>query len=342
MTSQPIRQRDSRIDCLRALGTILIILAHVNPPRTLFQIRSFDVILLVMISSMCAYRTKDINSFKDYLLYLTRRVKRLVIPAYIMITISLLVFYPLYTFVLHKPFFWTSRQIAHSYLLLNSGIGYVWITRVYLIIAAFIPFICKTHSIIKKTYFHFIVIFILIFISSALQFALSGTSLYMNIIFQSTVMYFFPYALAAFCGVLIYRSKVMNYYVIVLFISVFLFLQMFLYKSSGFSPSQYKYPPSIFYTSYGIAVSSILYYITGMIQYDNRFLIRTIEWISKRSYTIYLVHVPFLIIVKAVNRIFLPINWMESFFIVIVASFLTTGIIESLKQILLVALKKTR
>ncbi len=44
--------RDTRIDFLRFVGLIMIIFAHVNPPAVLFQLRNFDVPLMVLISGV--------------------------------------------------------------------------------------------------------------------------------------------------------------------------------------------------------------------------------------------------------------------------------------------------
>ena len=41
--------RDYNIDILRAIGSLLVILAHVRPPEIILNFRSFDVILLVFI-----------------------------------------------------------------------------------------------------------------------------------------------------------------------------------------------------------------------------------------------------------------------------------------------------
>ncbi|SFK21637.1 hypothetical protein SAMN04488079_106193 [Methylophaga sulfidovorans] len=44
--------RDHRIDLLRFIGLSMIIFAHVGPPSILFQLRNFDVPLMVLISGM--------------------------------------------------------------------------------------------------------------------------------------------------------------------------------------------------------------------------------------------------------------------------------------------------
>ena len=44
--------REDRIDFLRFIGLSMVIFAHVGPPKLLFQLRNFDVPLLVIISGM--------------------------------------------------------------------------------------------------------------------------------------------------------------------------------------------------------------------------------------------------------------------------------------------------
>ena len=45
-------QESEWFHCFRAVGTLLVILAHVNPPRFLFEVRNFDVVLLVVVSTL--------------------------------------------------------------------------------------------------------------------------------------------------------------------------------------------------------------------------------------------------------------------------------------------------
>lgn len=44
--------RDLKIDILRTIGILLVILAHVKLPELVRSIRSFDVVMLVFISGM--------------------------------------------------------------------------------------------------------------------------------------------------------------------------------------------------------------------------------------------------------------------------------------------------
>ena len=42
--------RDNKVDILRALAILLVMLAHVSPPEWLMQLRTFDVVLLFLLS----------------------------------------------------------------------------------------------------------------------------------------------------------------------------------------------------------------------------------------------------------------------------------------------------
>lgn len=61
-------KRDSTIDLLRVLGTLLVILAHVKIPKVMSEIRTFDVVLLVFISGMSLKYAKH----KHYFVYIKK------------------------------------------------------------------------------------------------------------------------------------------------------------------------------------------------------------------------------------------------------------------------------
>ena len=44
--------RDPAVDLLRFIGISMIFLAHIGPPAALFQLRSFDVPLMIFVSGL--------------------------------------------------------------------------------------------------------------------------------------------------------------------------------------------------------------------------------------------------------------------------------------------------
>ena len=75
--------RDDRIDVLRAIGLLCIVLAHVDPPSFILQLRNFDVPLMVLISGSTFYITANNRRQNTYLSYLIDRIFRLVVPTWI-------------------------------------------------------------------------------------------------------------------------------------------------------------------------------------------------------------------------------------------------------------------
>ena len=76
--------RNITIDILKTLGIILVILAHTNPPTFIFQLRNFDVVLLVILSGSLAI--KSYTKSKNFKKYFEKRILRLAIPVIVMLS----------------------------------------------------------------------------------------------------------------------------------------------------------------------------------------------------------------------------------------------------------------
>lgn len=129
-----VKPRDISIDLLRFLGLSLIILAHVNPPELLFQVRAFDVPLMLFISGLAfSNKNPDFSRF-----FFVNRFKRLVIPVYIFLTAYFVAVF--LARLVNIDFGVRIHHVIGSYLLMD-GIGYVWVIRVFLIIGLLLPFL---------------------------------------------------------------------------------------------------------------------------------------------------------------------------------------------------------
>lgn len=138
------------IDYLKVLGLFLIILAHVCNNPYIFQIRNFDVPLMVMISgvlSIESYR-KSISKNNSIIKYYWKRIERLCIPTWIFLTIFFILSY-VATMLTGKNFY-TFGTVVRSYLLID-GIGYVWVIRVYLLCALITPIIVYLNNKISNS-----------------------------------------------------------------------------------------------------------------------------------------------------------------------------------------------
>ncbi|HFU3970357.1 TPA: acyltransferase family protein, partial [Streptococcus suis] len=118
------------IDKLKTLGLLLIFLAHVSPPMFLFQLRNFDVILMIIVSCILFFLSRKKLSFGDYIL---KRFKRLVIPTWIFLTIFFIL-----SFLMGVYF---NLKVIISSFALHGGIGYVWVIKIYLLVAIILPLV---------------------------------------------------------------------------------------------------------------------------------------------------------------------------------------------------------
>ena len=148
--------RISYIDFLKLVGLTGIIIAHINPPSWTILLRSFDVPLMVILSSILANRSfakysKTKSSAVDY--YISR-IKRLVIPTWIF-----LAFYFSYSFIVTGQRA-SIKYYVDSFCLTRYGKGYVWIILIYLYSAMLIPAFARLELSLKG----FIIVSLLYFI----------------------------------------------------------------------------------------------------------------------------------------------------------------------------------
>ena len=144
-------ERYNYIDFLRFVGITLIVLAHIQAPFTITQIRIFDVPLMVFVSGL-SYSGRTINA--SWSSFYWPRIKRIIIPVYIFLTFYFILFY-----VLKLPLTW--GMVANSFLLAtDGGIGFVWIMRVFLLVMVVTPFLIEVNNKFKGWFYYLLLAFI--------------------------------------------------------------------------------------------------------------------------------------------------------------------------------------
>lgn len=281
-----LEKRDLKVDILRFIAILGIIIAHSDPNKYIFEIRNFDVTLMVLLMGTSYYLS---NSEKkvNYLSHIFKRFNRLVIPTWIFLIIFFTLFY-LISFSLGDMYYFSVSQIISSFMLL-SGIGYVWVMRVFFIIALISPIIL----FLSKKIHNNIMFLLYILIGLLLQFSLLYVySLIDGVIakgFEYIILPSLGYTLVAAIGI---RLKQLSNREIVIYILSFLcvFL-LFLFMNNFQSTQLSKYPPGIYYLSYGVLCSLILYLLL-----DNKILFKLfnrdfVYLISKNSLWLYFWHI---------------------------------------------------
>lgn len=314
-------QRDNNIDYLRVLGTFLVMLAHVLPPVLIQNIRTFDVVMLVFISALSMNITYSSSiSFKSYLL---KRIKRLYVP-----TAILLLFVFSISFITcalsHRAQLFNLSTIIHSFLLLDDGLGYIWITRVYLVIAVFSYFVMQIRD--KLPYIIFI--FFLLCLAIIILPLFYGKSVAVD----SYVIITCPYLLVSLIGILVANKKIDTRLILV--VCAILVLAFSFYYGS-FEPNSYKYPPSFYYLAYGLFCTLILRRV--ILPYS-----RTIEWLSKNSFNIYLIHIPILLSLSFLSEYYNVFDiWYIKYIVVCLLSVAIPYVYGNLKNKIYEYYKKT-
>ncbi|MCM1140744.1 MAG: acyltransferase [Muribaculum sp.] len=277
-----LSQREPYIDFLRSLGLILLIGVHVNAPEWYVPLRSFDVPLMVFVSALCY---KSLGG--GYLQYFVKRFKRIYIPVFVFLTLfsfSLSVCY----LVDGKSHFSIS-QIVGSYLLLNSpSIGYVWIMRVFLMMALLLPLLDWLNSRLNPPQFLLFIIGIIAIQTFVVDAVMMIKNKYIYFALDEIILYAIGYTPIAITGLRLRKLGTSESIWIVVttgvLITVFLSL-----NGCVFCPQTYKYPPQSLYVLYGVFASSLLWSIRNHIKHyiDNKVCF----YLSKNSMWIYLWHI---------------------------------------------------
>lgn len=285
--------RNKEIDYLRFIGLALIILAHVNPPGAIFQMRNFDVPLMVIVSAMsyvAAYKPVT-----NYAGYVWSRFVRLVIPTWLFLTAyfaGLALLYP------SSPEL-TRATMLDSYTLMD-GIGYIWIIRVFLVVALAAPFIFKLHKRIKSTpaYFAILAAAYLMYEVALILFKEDTPHGNLSVLLENSVFYLVPFGIVFAYGLRIEAMSKKEHAVSILInAAVFIAYAALLYNTEGkfIQTQEFKYPPTAYYLSYALLAIELLWLVKNYI-WKLFELVKpintTILFIANHSLWIYFWHIP--------------------------------------------------
>lgn len=289
-----MKERDFTIDIMRSLGILLIILAHMNPTPSdpLFQIRTFDVPMMIFISGAAFFLAGKTSV--NYFSYVWSRVKRLVFPVWVF-----LAFFYLITFLFNIEITrWTLNYntITTSFKL-ESGFGYVWIIKVFLIVALLSPLYVLMINKIggMKTIFLFTLMCVVI---TFVYFNYSPkTNRLVKFILGDNFIYSVSYGLMFVIGYLIASlSKQKLSIVFALHIALLVIFCVFYFNS--FRINDYKNPPTIVYISYAVFMSITIYSILKYLNLKNKIFILIVNYIAPNTIWIYLWHIPMIFFTK--------------------------------------------
>ena len=305
------------IDYLKVIGLLCIILAHICPDQNILQIRNFDVPLMILISGYLAVGSlkRDLKKDHPFLRYYWKRITRLLLPTWVF----LIIFFAVMSFFPTDGMYpYSTDYIINSFLLLD-GMKYVWIIRIFLI-CAFITPVIYYFDRIENDYLQFL---ILLAIYILYEIAIYMQINEMNIIFEFILAYVVPYGIIYLLGMITTKTSYKtDRNISLIFLATLLVVGYILYANTGIV--QYtqimKYPPRIYYISYALFVSFLLFSIFKKADLKgNRF----ITFCSESSLWIYLWHALF---VTVIPLIFGELDWILTFFMVVICAITATYI----------------
>jgi hypothetical protein len=264
-----------------------VILAHVSPPQPLRQLRSFDVILMVIVAGISFSLTP--HKPNRTLTFLRKRIVRLIAPTW-----TFLAIYFFYFFVIGVV---TNSEIIsgtiafRSLLLLNfGGIGYVWIIRVFVLVALATPILSAVDKRLRSNWGWFSAIFIIMAVYCLTIDVITVPGHRSGLLYDCILeygLYLVPYSLIFAIGMrLPILSNLGTLFLISLLGSIFLII-LNSDASIFYDISQYKYPPRYVWLVYGLLVSVLLYKITEKTIINSSLVL----FISTSTIWIYLWHI---------------------------------------------------
>lgn len=283
--------RNLNIDFLRFIGLILIVLAHVQTPHWLHEIRCFDVPLMVFCSGL----TCQGKSYGNYWKYIWKRAKRLLVPSYLFVCFFYLLFYIeeyLTTNVLSLDWI----DIRNAFLLRNDSLmGFLWVIKVFLLMMFVTPLLVKLADKIKAVYLLVIVCMGFILLQQGLvQLCDYIPYKICRIIYREYLLYLTGYSALFLLGVKI--GKANNIRNITLWVSIALLIVVVgTFVSIHGLPfhllsQQYKYPPQFWFILYGAVCSVTLWMIVRTLKLKNT-LSHFFVWMGQNTIWIYLWHI---------------------------------------------------
>ena len=289
-----LQKRDPSIDLLRFIGLTMIILAHIGLSRStslLFQLRSFDVPLMVFTSGL-AFSGRNVG---PYLPFIGKRTLRLIVPVYIFVAAYILLNPVLSGWGLVENY--TPDKIWGTFMLrLNPSIGYVWIIRVFLIVMLVTPLLLKLDKAIKRDWMCFALIVLVLLTQQLLVNWLKPMK--GNWFIQDWVLYILGYSAVFMWGLRARKVSGAPAYVALAVLAAALFFcayDMYSQYDTVMKLQATKYPPQLYFLIWGMLISAVLWFSrkwwTPVL--DNKLF----TFIGQNTIWIYLWHIPFVNIV---------------------------------------------
>lgn len=313
------RDRYFHIDILRATGILLMILTHVlswhfGIPHILDLWNSihFVVVGLVFCSAYIYGKSNQNSDTRHHIPWFFKRVMRLYAPFVLYLCMHYLLWFLFPTWIrgygIQK-----SYSFVIASLTLTGGVDIGWLTTVFIQLAILFPFLLSLTRHKNKALF----IGLLIFCSITAFFRIPTE--------YTRAIAWLPWSLIAVFGFL-YSDYPRSNMILISLITYAIFSIILRILHMPLLMTDHKYPPDLYYLSYGVFVTSC---ILGVLPYIEKFLLKArlfITFVSRESYTLFFVHM--IVLDATMTRI--PSDWIQETVIITSVSLTITYAIKRL------------
>ena len=281
-----VMKRDVRIDTLRTIGILLIVLAHVSPPEKIFVLRMFDVPLMTFLMGMGMFFSS--NNSVNYTAYVIKRIKRLLLPAFIFLVVFF-IFFNLINLISINQFKFDLKYYLGSFSTF-AGVGYVWIVRIFFLIAILSPVFFALNKVLNNVLKRLTFFTLLLLIQGITTNFLVDKNGIIFFVISNLLVMTFGYAIVTLFGLWVYQQETKQNLLCLLYVSVLFSLSLL--KHDFWDMPLLKYPPFPMYLLYGILISLLLWLILSLDRVEHFFENnKLVKWFSENSMLIYYWHI---------------------------------------------------
>ncbi|MBI3619910.1 acyltransferase [Candidatus Roizmanbacteria bacterium] len=293
------RMRQPELDFLRGIAILVMIFIHslayyLSRPAvfTLWNYSHFVVPVFIFVSSTLFFQKDRPASWPQTLSYIKKRLFRLLLPYYIFLAFL----FGLY-FIFEKTHL-TGDFIFRS-LLVIGGVDINWMVLLFLLTAIIMPLLsylaCK-----RRLFFNAV---------GAVSVVSTVFLLFYRVAFDYRVAMLLPWLTVVFFGYyfpLWQRQKKIKF-VLPILIGIHLGTYILLkYLHLSLVLFDNKYPPNIYYLSYGLSVTIVLNYFINSKAFLSLPVKRLLNFISKNSYSVFFIH---FLVIYIISKVFRYTSW---------------------------------
>lgn len=302
-----MKQRLPEVDDLRGISIIVTILIHTNAfflsnvwAYSSREISQFAVVAFLFCSSYLSL-LKPYPTLFEFIPYVWKRLKRLVVPFYIFFTV----------YVLFSVFL-LGKQPSQSYIvnsfLLTGGIDFNWLVLLFVELMFITPLIQFLNAKSKVGLY----IYTFIALASSIIFLI-----YTPLPYYRLIMWL-PWSLVIIYTLYfdrLWNNKKLFFIVTALFGVIFVITQQLILLPLHHSFSMYynKYPPNLYHISYSLFAINIIYFLSRKQLFSSSLVQSVVNFFSTNSYSLYFIHI---LVIDAIWKWIRPTNWILFFLLV--------------------------